>query len=78
MANITKSVAGSVSTFVITDNAGSTLTLAVTAGTITGLATAFTSSGGLHMDGMQMLWNLLNAQLVADIIPGLGAQGLMN
>jgi hypothetical protein len=78
MANVTKTVSGAVSTFVITDNAGSTLTLAVTSGTVTGLSTAFTSSGGLHVDGMQELWNLLNAQLIVDIIPGSGAQGLMN
>ncbi len=78
MANITKTVSGAVSTFVITDVEGSTLTLAVTVDPVLPLATTFTSSGGLHRDGMQMLWNLLNAQLVADIVPGHGAQNLTN
>ncbi len=78
MASITKSVSGSVSTFVITDINASTLTLAVTNNATTGLTTTFSSSGGVSHDGMRMLWNLLNAQLVADIIPGNGAQNLTN
>lgn len=78
MASITKSISGAVSTFVITDINASTLTLAVTNNATTGLTTTFTSSGGISRDAMRMLWNLLNAQLVADIIPGSGAQNLTN
>lgn len=76
MAAITKSVSGSVTTFVITDQEGNTLTMAVTSGAVTGNTIVFTSSGGLHYDGMAMASTLL-LQLQTGLIPGAGAQGLL-
>lgn len=75
MAAVTKSVSGSTTTFVITDMEGSTLTLAVATGAVTGNTVTFTSSGGLHSDGMNMAAQLL-LQLATGLIPGAGAQGL--
>lgn len=67
MAAVTKSVSGSVTTYVITDNEGDTLTIAVTAAT-TGNTAVFTSSGGLHYDGQAAASNLI-LQLQTGLLP---------
>ena len=59
MAAQTKSVSGSVTTYVITDNEGSTCTVVATQNPTTGLTTTFSSSGGLHSDGMAFLSTLM-------------------
>ena len=59
----TKTVSGNVTTYVITDTEGSTVTVAVTQTYGGGMTTTFVSSGGLHQDGMQQLTTLM--QLVS-------------
>ena len=55
----TKSVSGNVTTYVITDTEGSTVTVALTNTFGGGRTTVFTSSGGLHQDGQQQLVTLM-------------------
>lgn len=55
MATMTKSTSGNVNTYVITDMAGSTLTIVATNNPVTGVSVTFTSSGGLHLDGLATL-----------------------
>ena len=75
MASVTKAVSGATTTFVITDSAGSTLTLTTTTGAVTGISTSFASSGDLHNDGMALLSELA-LQLQTGLVPGAGAQRL--
>jgi hypothetical protein len=59
MASMTKSVAGAVSTYVITDVKGSTITVAVTQGIGAGITATFASSGTVRPDGQQYLANFM-------------------
>lgn len=59
----TKTISGNVTTYVITDTEGSTVTVAVTQTYGGGITTTFASSGGLHQDGAQQLTTLM--QLVS-------------
>ena len=59
----TKTVSGNVTTYVITDTEGSTVTVAVTQTYGGGITMTFASSGGLHQDGAQQLTTLM--QLVS-------------
>ncbi len=59
----TKTVSGNVTTYVITDTEGSTVTVTATQLFGGGLTTTYASSGGLHQDGAQQLTTLL--QLVS-------------
>jgi hypothetical protein len=60
MANQTKSVSGSTTTYVITDQENNTLTLAVSQTPITvQQSVTFTSAGALHSDGLNMAAQLL-------------------
>lgn len=59
----TKTVSGSVTTYVITDTEGNTVTVAATQTYGGGMTTTFASSGGLHTDGQQQLTTLM--QLVS-------------
>lgn len=68
MATMTRTDSGSVSTYVITDMSGNTLTVAATVNTVTGNTVTFTSSGGLMPDGLAMLWFIIGA-LTTGIIP---------
>ena len=77
MANVVASASGSTTTYTITDNAGSTLAIAVTSGAVTGNTTVFTSSGGLGNDGITLLAQLA-LQLGTGLLPGNGAQGITN
>lgn len=76
MASVTKSISGAVTTYVITDVAGNTLTIASTAGAVTGNTTTLTTSAGVHDDALQLAFNLLN-QLQTGLQPGSGAQELI-
>lgn len=76
MASVTKSVSGTTSTFVVTDQESNAATLTVSAGAVTGPTVTF-ASGAMQRDGVQMIFNLLN-QLQTGLIPGNGAQGLTN
>ena len=55
----TKTVSGIVTTYVITDLRGNTVTVAVTDGPGSGRQTTFTSSGGLQPDGQLQLTTLM-------------------
>jgi hypothetical protein len=55
----TKTVSGNVTTYVITDTEGSSLTIAATQTYGGGRTLVFTSSGGLHVDGQQLLTTLM-------------------
>ena len=69
-AGVTSSVSGTTTTYVITDHAGNTLTVAAGAPPA-GLT--FTSSGALVSDGqilLQTLTNLLVTGLRPNVIPG--------
>lgn len=68
MAALTKSISGAVTTYVITDQEGSTATLAVTTGPVTGNTIVYSSSGGLHYDGQNMMAQLL-LQLATGLVP---------
>jgi hypothetical protein len=56
---MTKTVAGAVTTYVITDTRGSTATVAVTQGLGAGITCTFASSGTVRPDGQQQLTNLM-------------------
>lgn len=59
MAGQTKTVSGNTTTYVITDTEGSTVTVAFTNSFGGGFTTTYASSGGLHVDGMQLLTTLM-------------------
>lgn len=63
MAGQTKTVSGNTTTYVITDVEGNSVTVAVTQSYGASWTVTFTSSGGLHVDGQQMLTTLM--QLVS-------------
>lgn len=63
MAGQTKTVSGQTTTYVITDTEGNSVTVAVTNLIGGGITCVFSSSGGLHVDGQQMLTTLM--QLVS-------------
>lgn len=63
MATQTKTVSGNVNTYVITDVDGNSVTVVVTQSFGAGTTCTFSSSGGLHQDGQQMLTTLM--QLVS-------------
>jgi hypothetical protein len=68
MATLARSVSGTNITYLITDVEGSsTSVIAATAGTV-GTTLTFTSSGGLHQDGQQMLAQLM-LQLSTGLLP---------
>lgn len=66
MAALTQSTTGNVTTYTITDQEGNTATLTTTYNSITGVTVVFSSSGGLHSDGLQMM-----AQALLQIATGL-------
>jgi hypothetical protein len=68
MASMTRVDSGSTTTYTITDNGGSTLTVTMTVNSITGNTAAFTSSGAVRPDGLAMLSFILGA-LVTGILP---------
>lgn len=76
MANVTKSVSGSTTSYVVTDQTGATLTMAVATNQVTGNTVTFTSSGGLHGDGLALTSQLI-LQLQTGLLPGAGAEGLL-
>ena len=63
MASQTKTVSGNVTTYVITDVEGNSVTVALTQTFGGGRTCVFTSSGGLHSDGQIQLTTLM--QLVS-------------
>jgi hypothetical protein len=68
MAAITSTYSNNVTTYVITDQAGDTLTVAAAAPQIAGGGLTFTSSGALRADG-QILLNTLMTMLVTGLRP---------
>ena len=68
MATMTRTDSSNTATYVITDNAGSTLTVTVTIDSILGNTVAFSNSGGVHPDGLAMLYSILDA-LITGIVP---------
>jgi hypothetical protein len=58
-AGQTKTVSGNVTTYVITDSEGSTVTVALTQTYGGGQTITFSSVGGLHTDGQLLLTTLL-------------------
>jgi hypothetical protein len=58
MSSYTETVSGNVTTYVITDMENNTLTAAVTNNGVLPVSVVFTSSGGLHPDGLQQLITL--------------------
>lgn len=63
MAGQAKTVSGNVTTYVITDTQGSTVTVAVTTSVGAGTTCTFSSSGNVHQDGHALLANLM--QIIA-------------
>ena len=59
MATQTKTVSGNVTTYVITDLEGATVTVALTQGYGSGRTCTFSSSGNVHQDGQQTLTTLM-------------------
>jgi hypothetical protein len=60
MATQTKTVVSTTQTnYVITDAEGNSVTVALTQGFGSGRTLVFTSAGGLHQDGQQMLETLM-------------------
>lgn len=66
MPAMTQTTSGNVTTYTITDQTGNTATIAQTQNSITGTTCTFSSSGGLHSDGLQMM-----AQALLQIATGL-------
>lgn len=75
MANVTKSVSGSTTTYTIVDGAGVSGTIAVTAGPVTGNTTTIAVTSG-HDDWLGMASELL-LQLRTGLLPGAGAQNMV-
>ncbi len=67
MATWTQSVSGNVVTYTVTDQEGSTGTIAVTKGAVTGFTSAL-SSTTLHNDGLQTMISLLQ-QISTNLLP---------
>lgn len=59
MASQTKSVSGNTTTYTITDSEGSSVAVAALQAPGQPITTTFSSSGGLHQDGQQMLTTLM-------------------
>jgi hypothetical protein len=59
MATQTKTTSGNVTTYVITDAEGNTVTVALTQTFGGGRTLTFVSSGGLHQDGQLQLTTLM-------------------
>lgn len=59
MAGLTKVVAGSTTTYTITDTIGASIAVAVTQSYGAGTTLTSTTTGNLHQDGQQMLANLM-------------------
>lgn len=59
MASRTVTVAGVVTTIVVTDSAGNTVTLAVTQNPTTGTTMTYASSGNVQQDANQMIAQLM-------------------
>lgn len=55
----TKTVVGNVTTYVITDTEGSSVTIVATQSYGAGRTLTFSSSGGLHVDGQLLLATLM-------------------
>lgn len=55
----TKTTSGQVTTYVITDTEGSSVTVVLTNSIGAGRTITFSSSGGLHQDGQQLLTTLM-------------------
>lgn len=68
MATMTRTDTSTTATYVITDMAGSTLTITVTLDPVLGNTCAFTNSGGVHPDGLAMLGTILWG-LTTGIVP---------
>lgn len=68
MASMTQSTSGNVTTFVITDSANNTVTMAATYNALTGVSVVFSSSGGLHADGLQAMAQAL-LQIATGLVP---------
>jgi hypothetical protein len=68
MASMTRADSGSTVTYVITDMAGSTATATVTQTPVAGNTVVFSSSGGLHADGLAMLM-VLTQLLATGLLP---------
>ncbi len=75
MATVSKTISGATTTFTITDAAGNVLTVASTAGPVTGNTTTLAGTS-VHDDALVVLANLLQ-QLQTGLVPGSGAQGLI-
>lgn len=63
MAGQTKTTSGAVTTYVITDVQGNTVTTAVTQTAGAGTTCTFSSTGNVHQDAQQMMMTLM--QLVS-------------
>lgn len=69
MANTVKSVSGATTTYIITDNEGSTATITLTSTNTTGnQITSLSNSGSFHYDGMAAMSNLM-LQLQTGLLP---------
>lgn len=68
MASMTRTDSGNTTTYVITDLAGSTATATVTATAVAGNTVTFSSSGGLHYDGLALL-QVLVGLLATNLLP---------
>lgn len=75
MASVTKSTSGSVTTYTITDQAGTTGTIAVTVGAVTGNTVTVSTTAMLN-DGIGMMTELFQ-QIRTGLLPGSGAQRLI-
>lgn len=68
MAAMVRTDSGNTTTYVITDQAGSTMTATVTVSGLTGNLVTFASSGGLHFDGLAMMQVLIQL-LATNLLP---------
>lgn len=76
MASVSRATVGNVTTYTITDSGNNVLTLAVNNNPVTGITVTY-SGTNIRQDGQQMAFNLLN-QIQSGILPGLGAQNMVN
>ncbi len=68
MASMTRVDAATTTTYVITDMSGNTVTVVVTQTAVLGYTVTFASSGGLRVDGMAMLSDLM-LPLATGVLP---------
>lgn len=68
MASMTRTDSGDTVTYVITDMDGNTATATVTQTPVAGNTVEFSSSGGLHADGLAML-QVLVQMLATGLLP---------